>query len=264
MDYIESIAYSVSRSLADLFGPMAGLTQHHVKNSRHLAVELKSMTLHEDKMFTSQDVVSLFTNTPTSKTMEIIKTRLQKDTSLTHRTRLEIEDIMALLDFVLNTTYFTFRNTIHQHKFVTAMGSPVSPIVANLFMEYLEQEAIATVPISCRPRMWKRYVDDILEVIKTWMTQQLTDHRNSVDEANIVKFTHVEEAERTIPFWDTLLERKESGEMKVLIFRKNTHTEQYLHFSSHHPLRQKMGVIRSLLDRCETLVTEEEDKRKER
>ena len=157
------------------------------------------MTLHEDKMFTSQDVVSLFTNTPTPKTMEILKTRLQKDTSLTHRTRLEIEDIMTLLDFVLNTTYFTFRNTIHQHKFGTAMGSPVSPIVANLFMEYLEQEAIATVPISCRPRMWKRYVDDILEVIKTWMTQQLTDHRNSVDEANIVKFTHEEEAEGTIP-----------------------------------------------------------------
>ena len=52
--------------------------------------------------------------------------------------------------------------------------------------------------------------------------------------------------------------------MKLLIFRNNTHIDQYLNFSSHHPLRQKTGVIRTLLDRCETLVTEEEDKRKER
>ena len=52
--------------------------------------------------------------------------------------------------------------------------------------------------------------------------------------------------------------------MKLLIFRKNTHTDQYLNISSHHPLYQKMGVNRTLLDRCETLVTKEEDKRKER
>ena len=68
----------------------------------------------------------------------------------------------------------------------------------------------------------------------------------------------------TIPFLDTLLVRKESGEVKLLILRKNIHTDQYLNFFSHHPLCQKIGVIRTLLDRCETLVTEEEDKRKER
>ena len=112
--------------------------------------------------------------------------------------------------------------------------------------------------------MWKRYVDDILEVIKTGTTQQLTDHLNRVDETNSIKFTHEEEAEGTIPFLDTLLVRKESGEVKLLFFRKNTHTDQYLNFSPHHPLHQKTGVIRTLLDRCETLVTEEEDKQKER
>ena len=243
---------------------MVGPTQHHGKSSKHLAVELKSITLHEDDMFTSHDVVSLFTNTPTLKNMEIIKARLQKDTTLTDRTRLEREDIMALLDFVLNTTYFSFRHTIHQHKFGTAMVSPVSPIVANLFMKQLEQDDIATAPISCRPRMWKRYVDDILEVIKTGMTQQQTDHLNRVDETNIISFTHEEEAEGTIPFWDTLLKRKESGEIKLQIFRKNTHADRYLNFSLHHPLHRKMGMIRTLIDRFETLVTEDENKRNKR
>lgn len=176
--------------MTGLLGLMVGLTQHHVKHSKHLAEELKSLTLHKDQMFISHDVVSLFTNTPIPKTMEIIKTRLQNDATLADRTKLKIEAILELLDFVLNTTYFTFRNTVYQQKFGTAMGSPVSPIVANLFMEHLEKEAITTAPVTCKPRMWKRYVDDILEVVKAGMTQHLTDHLNTVDETNSINYTH--------------------------------------------------------------------------
>ncbi|KAH3734631.1 hypothetical protein DPMN_041070 [Dreissena polymorpha] len=54
------------------------------------------------------------------------------------------------------------------------MDSPVSPIVANLFMEWLEQQAIATSPITCTPKLWKRYVDDILEIVKKGYVNQLT------------------------------------------------------------------------------------------
>jgi len=66
---------------------------------------------------------------------------------------LEIDDIMELLEFVVTATYmyFTFRGVICQQRFGTAMGSPVSPIIANLFMEWLEQRAIATAPMNCRP-----------------------------------------------------------------------------------------------------------------
>ncbi len=97
-------------------------------------------------MFNSHDVISLFTKTPIKEALDIIRQRLENDTTLKDRTKLEVDDIINLLKFVLTTTYFTFDGVIYRQKFGTAMGSPVSPIVANLYLEDLEAKAIATAP----------------------------------------------------------------------------------------------------------------------
>ena len=263
VDYTGSIGYNVSRSLADLLGPLVGKTKFHVKNSKHLADDLKEFILEEGEVLCSHDVVSLFTNTPIPQALEIIQKRLIQDKTLKNRTMLSVQDIMELLEFILNTTYFTFRDSIYQQQFGTAMGSPVSPIVANLFMEDLEQRAIATAPECCKPRLWKRYVDDTLEVIKKGEEENLTNHLNSIDSTGSIKFTYEMEDKGSIAFLDTLIERREDGTIKLKVYRKKTHTNQYLAFTSHHPLHQKMGVIRTLLDRCEGIVTEECDRNQE-
>ena len=46
------------------------------------------------------------------------------------------------------------------------MGSPVSPLVANMYTEHLEEKLQSTAPLELKQKLWKRYVDDILEVIK--------------------------------------------------------------------------------------------------
>ena len=143
------------------------------------------------------------------------------------------------------------------------MGSPVSPIAANIFMEALEQQAIATAPLNCTPKLWLRYVDDILEIVNKNCVEDLTDHINKVDESGSIKFTFEKESEGKLPFLDTLIVRKENGSLKLLVYRKPTHTDQYLNYESHHPLHQKMGVIRTLFDRKNNIVTEEDDKREE-
>jgi len=51
--------------------------------------------------------------------------------------------------------------------------------------------------------------------------------------------------------------------VKLLVYRKKSHTDQYLNFSSHHPLKHKLAVIRTLLERCYSIVTEEDDRKKE-
>ena len=143
-----------------------GLTEHHVKDTKDLVDSLKDVRIEEDERFISHDVVSLFTKTPIKEALRVIKTRLEDDTSLQDRTNLSVQDVISLLEFVLASTYFVFRGDIYKQTFGAAMGSPVSPIVANLYMEHLEQKALTTAPDSCKPRLWKRYVDDILEIVK--------------------------------------------------------------------------------------------------
>jgi len=51
--------------------------------------------------------------------------------------------------------------------------------------------------------------------------------------------------------------------VKLLVYRKKSHTDQYLNFGSHHHLNHKLAVIRTLLERCYSIVTEEDDRKKE-
>jgi len=106
-------------------------------------------------------------------------------------------------------------------------------------------------------------VDDVLELIKKGQVRNLTDHINAIDPTGNIKFTYEEEEDKQIPFLDTLLVRREDGSVKLLVYRKKSHTDQYLNFSSHHPLNHKLAVIRTLLERCYSIVTEEDDRKKE-
>ncbi|XP_072030410.1 uncharacterized protein [Amphiura filiformis] len=133
---------------------------------------------------------------------------------------------------------------MYRQEFGSAMGSPVSPTVSNLFMEWLEQQAIHTAPLDFKPKLC---VDDILEVIQKGSVDMLTQHLNQVDPTNSIKFTHETEQENQIPFLDTLIVKKPDGSIKLLVYRKKAHTNQYLNFQSHHPLQHKLGVIRTLL-----------------
>jgi len=51
------------------------------------------------------------------------------------------------------------------------MDSPVSPLVANLFMEYLEQKLTLTRTCGAETQT----ADDILKVVKKMSVEQLTD-----------------------------------------------------------------------------------------
>ena len=67
-----------------------------------------------------------------------------------------IKQIISLLEFCLNSTSFVFQGQYYQELEGAAMGSPLSPIVANIFMEHFEKEAQESAPYPqvCGKDLW--------------------------------------------------------------------------------------------------------------
>jgi len=85
--------------------------------------------------------------------------------------------------------------------------------------------------------------------IKKDQVKNFTDHLNFIDDTNSVKFTYEEESNGVILFLDLLINRQPDKTVKIQVYCKPTHTDQYLHFRSHHPIHHKSGVVRTLMDR---------------
>ena len=188
-----------------------------------------------------------------------ITRKLEEDGTLGDRTFLSPERIAELLGMCLKSTYFSYGGSFYEQKEGAAMGSPVSAVVANLYMEFFEELALETAPT--RPRLWKRYVDDTFCILRKGSTEELLHHLNGVRPT--IKFTVEQEEDGTLPFLDTLLRRREDGSLDVSIYRKPTHTDQYLHFESHHPTHVKRGVVRCLHDRAREIISTQDNLQKE-
>ena len=195
---IGSVSYGVAKELARIIKPLVGATEYHVNNSMEFTEEIKKMKLEEGECLTSYDVSALFTSIPISSALDIINNKLQDDTDFHNRTKMSTNNIIELLDFCLRNTYFIFQGVFYQQIKGSAMGSPVSPIVANLFMEAFEARALATAVHP--PKLWRRYVDDTCVIQDQSHKEEFLKHINSVD--NAIQFTTEEAKEDgSIPFF---------------------------------------------------------------
>ena len=99
-----------------------------------------------------------------------------------------------------------------------------------------------------------RYVDDTFVIQQEGHKQTFLEHINKVDPA--IKFTVEGNWESgIIPFLDTLVKPKADNTLSITVYRKPTHTDQYLKCDSHHNLVANYSVISTLIHRARTVCT---------
>ena len=232
---IGSPTYELAKYVASILAPLVGKTSSYIKDSNQFVNFIKNTTLDPEDKLVSFDVVQLFTKIPLDEAIQVVKEVADPQTA-------------KLAEICLRSTFFSFHGEIFEQTSGVAMGSPLSPIVANLFMEKFESKALDSFPL--KPKFWVRFVDD---TSVNWPhgdieLKNFLNHLNSISKD--IKFTMEMEENNCIPFLDILLIRNNDGSIGHKVFRKKAHTNNYLHADSHHHPAQKIGVLQTLFTRA--------------
>ena len=126
------------------------------------------------------------------------------------------------------------------------MKGPAPSTTAEIYMQAYEHTAITTALHP--PKVWERFVDEVYSILKRMHFENVFHHINNDT------FTMEQEGNGELAFLDTLLKRNNEA-TSVLVYRKPTYTEQYLHYSCHHQKSKKESVVSSLFNRPYSIIT---------
>ena len=141
-----SVTYGIAKELTKILKHLVGKSPHHINSTQDFVEQVKNVTVLPGECLSSYDVTVLLTSIPVDPALGIIKVLLQKDPTLKERTIMSVGDIVLLLEFCLKNYHFSFQGQFYEQVEGVAMGSAVSPTVANLYMTYFEQKALSTSP----------------------------------------------------------------------------------------------------------------------
>ena len=113
----------------------------------------------------SLDVDSLFTNIPLDETINIIIEKLFSENETVHN--LNKDQFKCLLTLATKESYFLFDEELYQQVDSVAMGSPLGPTLANIFICHYEDIRLSSCSLECKPSYYKRYVDDIFVLFES-------------------------------------------------------------------------------------------------
>ena len=151
------------------------------------------------------------------------------------------------MDFPSNSV-FTFNDKLHSQVDGVTIGSPLGPILADIFMNFNEKIWLTDCPIDFKPLYYKRYVDDTFLIFKDPShIHPFLDYLNS-KHPNI-EFTCDQEKDSQLSFLDVLVTRQGSSFI-TNVYRKNTYTGLGLNFLSFVPMIYKVNSIKTLINRA--------------
>ena len=210
-----------------------------MKNNFSFVSEIQAIR-SQSLYVSSFDVSSLFTSIPLDETIEIdLDYTFQNCNKVNGLSRSQCKKLMI---FATKETNFIFSNKVYDQIDSVAMGSPLAPILANIFMRHLEERAFETYR-DTPPMFYCRYVDDsFLLFYDKSHVQSFFDFMNNLHPN--IKFTKEDESmyDGYFPFLDVEIQRTDDC-IHTSTYYKPTHMGLYTNWFSFTPRKHKINLV---------------------
>lgn len=239
---INSPTYDVSAFVAGLLTVcFKNHSSYDIQDSFTFVDIYQNFKLPDNYCLISLDVVSLFTNIPSDLVFHILHINWSL---ISEHTNLCYDSFFELIQFILNNSYFSFNNNYYFQTSGIPMGSPLSPALANIVMDYCLDCIVRVLPFQFA--FIRKYVDDIICALPQSEIQDTLDTFNSFHPN--IQFTVEVEVEGGVPFLDTRLIRN-NNVITIDWYQKRTNSGRFLNFNSCHPIRHKLNTLIGMKNR---------------
>jgi hypothetical protein len=231
------------------------IQETYLQDSDTLLRILEDRAFPRDIILATYDVTALYPSIPLDEAMECIGILL---TEAGHpRARL----IIRLLDWVMRNSIVEFDGKLWIQIKGTAMGTPVAPAFAILFMSWLDRKYSHAYPTP-HLLLHRRYIDDgVIFWGSTMASLQEWLNRFNCFNPNIGITWSASPA--SVDFLDITIYKGDrfqaTGKLDVRCFQKPMNMYLYLPFTSHHTTATKKAFIRSELHRMLARTTDPRD-----
>ena len=136
---IGTATYETARYLCKLLAPL-GKSDYTVSNTSEFVNKMRKVTVPKEYQMITFDVKSLFTNVPLEETIKIILDKIYEEKLISVPfAHLELQSLLRLCT---KEVEFSFNEELYLQVDGVAMGSPLGPLLANIFMCKLENHII--------------------------------------------------------------------------------------------------------------------------
>ena len=237
--------YKIAKFIVPLLQPFT-TNDYTIKNSFEFSKIITSIRNSSSYTMCSYDVTSLFTQIPLQETIDIILEKaFPSPNNLFHG--FNRNQFKSLLELAVCNSFFIFNSNLYQQIDGVAMGSPLGPTLANIFLCHFESIWLNSSPASIKPSSYHRYVDDTFVLFDSNnKAQEFLEYLNG--KHSNIKFTIEQENNNSLSFLDIKIE-KISNSFQTSIYRKSTFTGLGLNFHSFTPFIYKLNSIKTLIYR---------------
>ena len=251
LSMVGSAQHQLAKWLSEVLEPVLHLySENCISDSFTFAKFIQNLELNPTKTFMcSFDVSSLFTNVPLDETIKICADALYR--SELERPSFPEEVFIELMKSATSSVEFSFNNEMYRQKDGVAMGSPLGPALANIFVGFHEHKLF-----NChqKPLVYFRYVDDTFAVFeKESECDIFLAKLNSLHQS--LKFTFEKEENNSLPFLDVSVEKTEPGFL-TSVYRKPTFSGLYTRWDSFCAKQIKINLINTLVHRALMICSE--------